>query len=103
MKKEIMYTESAPEKKYLWLHYKNGNLVLEAFGNKGWESVGDDSKSEAVNDVLKEVENIKKDSNKKAIKVDLPKLTEKSSKQALLSTIETLTKVLVKAGIIEVE
>ena len=35
MEKKIMYTENAPDKKFLWLHTKNNNLVLEVFGNYG--------------------------------------------------------------------
>ena len=43
MEKKIIYTENAPDKKFLWLHTKNNNLVLEVFGNHGWESVGNEN------------------------------------------------------------
>ena len=40
MEKKIIYTENVPDKKFLWLHHKDGDLILEGFGNNGWESVG---------------------------------------------------------------
>ena len=43
MKQEIIRSEYEPEKKFLWLHTKDGNLVLEAFGDQGWESVGNEA------------------------------------------------------------
>ena len=42
MEKKIIFSETMPDKKFLWLHTKNHNLVLEVFGNKGWEAIGDD-------------------------------------------------------------
>lgn len=73
MEKKIMYTENAPEKKFLWLHHKDGDLVLEGFGNNGWESVGKNTTpdiKEITSTILKEI----KSSKHEAIKVSLPKL-----------------------------
>ena len=43
-----------------------------------------------------------KSQKQKAVKINLPKLTENCSKKELLSTIDKLTKALVKTGIIEI-
>lgn len=100
MKKEIMYTEIAPEKKFLWLHHKGDDLVLEGFGNNGWESVGQEQTIDTAaiaTEVAKKIE-----VPTKAVKIRLPKLTEECSKKDLLVTIEKLKNALVKAGIIEI-
>ena len=55
MEKKIMYTENVPEKKFLWLHHKDGDLVLEGFGNNGWELVGNE------NPVVEQRKTIKKE------------------------------------------
>lgn len=86
MEKRIMYTEVAPDKKFLWLHTKNDNLVLEVFGNRGWESVGDDSEPIPA--------------APEPLKVKIPELDEHSTKKDVIKAFNTLKKVLVKANII---
>lgn len=39
MEKKIVFTSVEPNKKLLWLHYKNGLLVLQRFGSNGWEDI----------------------------------------------------------------
>lgn len=39
MEKKIIFTPVEPNKNLLWLHYKNGLLVLQRFGSKGWEDI----------------------------------------------------------------
>lgn len=108
MEKKIMYTENAPEKKFLWLHHKNGDLVLEGFGNNGWESVGKrDSvikQKETINkeELIAEITAVVKPEKATAIKMSFPKLTEDCSKKELIRTIEKLKNALIKAGIIEI-
>ena len=108
MEKKIMYTENAPEKKFLWLHHKNGDLVLEGFGNNGWESVGKENsiieQKETINkeELIAEITELVKPKKAIAIKMSLPKLTEDCSKKELIRTIERLKNALVKAGIIEI-
>ena len=108
MEKKIMYTENTPDKKFLWLHHKNGNLVLEGFGNNGWESVGKEGpvveQKETINKekLIAEITAVVKPERTTAIKMSLPKLTEDCSKKELIRTIERLKNVLVKAGIIEI-
>ena len=108
MEKKIMYTENAPEKKFLWLHHKNGDLVLEGFGNNGWESVGKENsvveQKETINkeELIAEITAVVKPEKVTAIKISLPKLTEDCSKKELIRTIERLKNALVKAGIIEI-
>ena len=101
MEKKIMYTENAPEKKFLWLHHKDGDLILEGFGNNGWESVGKET-SVNTEEIMANITKLIKSQKPKAIKINLPKLTENCSKKELLSTIDKLTKALVKTGIIEI-
>ena len=55
MEKKIMYTENVPDKKFLWLHTKNGNLILEVFGNHGWESIGDDTNNSKLLNIIREL------------------------------------------------
>ena len=102
MEKKIIFSETMPDKKFLWLHTKNHNLVLEVFGNKGWEAIGDDSITYGINNLAKENQELRKQLKVQApIQVKLPKLTENCSKKELLSTIEKLKNVLIKTGIIE--
>ena len=108
MEKKIMYTENAPEKKFLWLHHKDGDLVLEGFGNNGWESVGKErpviEQKKTINkeELIAEITAVVKPEKVTAIKMSLPKLTEDCSKKELIRTIERLKNALVKAGIIEI-
>lgn len=101
MEKKIMYTESAPDKNFLWLHHKDGDLILEGFGNNGWESVGKES---AINkeELIAEIYKNNTPQKTKAVKVVFPKLTESCTKKEMISTIDKLKNALVKAGIIEV-
>ena len=103
MEKKVIYSEKEPEKKFLWLHTKNNNLVLEVFGNKGWESVGDDNSDYAkeINSLKQDVANIKKPKKSNPIEVAFKELSEDCSKKELLYTVNMLVKVLVKAGIIK--
>lgn len=101
MEKKIMYTENVPEKKFLWLHHKDGDLVLESFSNNGWESVGKET-SINTEEIMANVTKLLKSKKQKAIKINLPKLTENCSKKELLSTIDKLTNALIKTGIIEI-
>lgn len=39
MEKKIVFTPVEPNKNLLWLHYKNGLLVLQRFGSNGWEDI----------------------------------------------------------------
>lgn len=108
MEKKIMYTENVPEKKFLWLHHKDGDLVLEGFGNNGWESVGKENpiveQKEPINkeELIAEITTAVKLKKDTAIKMSFPKLTEDCSKKELIRTIEKLKNALVKAGIIEI-
>lgn len=108
MEKKIMYTENTPDKKFLWLHHKNGDLVLEGFGNNGWESVGKENpvveQKKTINkeELIAEIITAVKPERIKAIKMSFPKLTEDCSKKELIRTIEKLKNALIKAGIIEI-
>ena len=108
MEKKIMYTENVPAKKFLWLHHKDGDLVLEGFGNNVWESVGKKNpvveQKETINKekLIAEITAVVKPERATAIKMSLPKLTEDCSKKELIRTIERLKNALVKAGIIEI-
>ena len=102
MEKKIVFSKTMPDKRCLWLHTKNNNLVLEVFGNKGWEAIGNDSMADMINKLAKENQELSKQLKAQApIQVKLPKLTENCSKKELLSTIEKLKNVLIKTGIIE--
>ena len=102
MEKKIVFSKTMPDKRCLWLHTKNNNLVLEVFGNKGWEAIGNDSMADMINKLAKENQELSKQLKVQApIQVKLPKLTENCSKKELLSTIEKLKNVLIKTGIIE--
>ena len=103
MEKKIVFSKTMPDKRCLWLHTKNNNLVLEVFGNKGWEAIGNDSVIDMINKLVKENQELRKQLKAQApIQVKLPKLTEDCSKKELLSTIEKLKNVLIKTGIIEI-
>ena len=104
MEKKIVFSKTMPDKKFLWLHTKNNNLVLEVFGNKGWEAISNDSVIDMINKLVKENQELRKQLKAQApIQVKLPKLTENCSKKELLLTIEKLKNVLIKTGIIKIE
>ena len=103
MEKKIIFSETMPDKKFLWLHTKNHNLVLEVFGNKGWEAIGDDSITYRINNLAKENQELRKQLKTQApIQVKLPKLTENCSKKELLEVISSLINSLVQAKVIKV-
>ena len=103
MEKKIIFSETMPDKKFLWLHTKNHNLVLEVFGNKGWEAIGDDSITYRINKLIKENQELRKQLKAQApIQVKLPKLTEDCSKKELLEVISSLIDSLVQANVIKV-
>ena len=103
MEKKIVFSETMPDKKFLWLHTKNNNLVLEVFGNKGWEAIGNDSMADMINKLAKENQELRKQLKVQApIQVKLPKLTENCSKKELLEVISSLIDSLVQANVIKV-
>ena len=103
MEKKIIFSETMPDKKFLWLHTKNHNLILEVFGNKGWEAIGDDSIVDMVNKLAKENQELRKQLKVQTpIQVKLPKLTADCSKKELLKVISNLINSLVQAKIIKV-
>ena len=103
MEKKIIFSETMPDKKFLWLHTKNNNLVLEVFGNKGWEAIGNDSMADMINKLAKENQELSKQLKVQApIQVKLPKLTEDCSKKELLEVISSLIDSLVQANVIKV-
>ena len=103
MEKKIIFSETMPDKKFLWLHTKNHNLILEVFGNKGWEAIGDDSIVDMVNKLAKENQELRKQLKVQTpIQVKLPKLTEDCSKKELLEVISSLIDSLVQANVIKV-
>ena len=102
MEKKIMYTENAPEKKFLWLHTKNGNLVLEVFGNHGWESIGDDTNNNKLLNIIKELsEKVDKLETIKQVSTKLIKIKEDCSKQEMISAIININKVLINSGLVK--
>lgn len=102
MEKKIMYTENAPEKKFLWLHTKNGNLVLEVFGNNGWESVGDETDNSELLKIIKELsERIDKLEAIKQVSTKLIKIKEDCSKQEMIAAIRNINKVLIDSGLVK--
>lgn len=102
MEKKIMYTENAPDKKFLWLHTKNGNLVLEVFGNHGWESVGDKTDNSELLKIIKELsEKIAKLENIKQVSTKLIKIKEDCSKSEMISAIININKVLINSGLVK--
>ena len=103
MEKKIVFSKTMPDKRFLWLHTKNNNLVLEVFGNKGWEAIGNDSVADMINKLAKENQELSKQLKVQApIQVKLPKLTEDCSKKELLEVISSLIDSLVQANVIKV-
>ena len=103
MEKKIVFSKTMPDKRFLWLHTKNNNLVLEVFGNKGWEAIGNDSMADMINKLAKENQELCKQLKAQApIQVKLPKLTEDCSKKELLEVISGLIDSLVQANVIKV-
>ena len=103
MEKKIVFSKTMPDKRVLWLHTKNNNLVLEVFGNKGWEAIGNDSMADMINKLAKENQELHKQLKVQApIQVKLPKLTEDCSKKELLEVISSLIDSLVQANVIKV-
>lgn len=102
MEKKIMYTENVPDKKFLWLHTKNGNLVLEVFGNHGWESINDETDNSELLKVIKELsEKITKLETIKQVSTKLIKIKEDCSKQEMISAIMNINKVLINSGLVK--
>lgn len=103
MEKKIVFSKTMPDKRFLWLHTKNNNLVLEVFGNKGWEAIGNDSMADMINKLTKENQELCKQLKAQApIQVKLSKLTEDCSKKELLEVISSLIDSLVQANVIKV-
>ena len=103
MEKKIVFSKTMPDKRFLWLHTKNNNLVLEVFGNKGWEAIGNDSVADMINKLAKENQELSKQLKAQVpIQVKLPKLTEDCSKKELLEVISSLIDSLVQANVIKV-
>ena len=102
MEKKIIYTENVPDKKFLWLHTKNSNLVLEVFGNHGWESIGDDTNNSKLLNIIKELsEKIDKLETIKQVSTKLIKIKEDCSKQEMISAIMNINKVLINSGLVK--
>lgn len=102
MEKKIMYTENAPDKKFLWLHTKNSNLVLEVFGNKGWESVSNETDNSEVLKIIKELsEKVDKLETIKQVPTKLIKIKEDCSKQEMISAIMSINKILINSGLVK--
>ena len=102
MEKKIMYTENAPDKKFLWLHTKNNNLVLEVFGNHGWESVSNETDNSELLKIIKELsEKIDKLETVKQVSTKLIKIKEDCSKQEMISSIMNINKVLINSGLVK--
>ena len=102
MEKKIIYTENVPDKKFLWLHTKNGNLVLEVFGNHGWESIGDDTNDSKLLNTIKELsEKVDKLETIKHVSTKLIKIKEDCSKQEMISAIININKVLTNSGLVK--
>ena len=103
MEKKIVFSKTMPDKRFLWLHTKNNNLVLEVFGNKGWEAIGNDSVADMVNKLVTENQQFRKPLKAQTpIQVKFPKLTEDCSKKELLEVISSLIDSLVQANVIKV-
>lgn len=102
MEKKIMYTENAPDKKFLWLHTKNGNLVLEVFGNHGWESISDETDNSELLKTIKELsERVTKLETIKQVSTKLIKIREDCSKQEMISAIMNINKILINSGLVK--
>ena len=102
MEKKIMYTENAPDKKFLWLHTKNNNLVLEVFGNHGWESVSNETDNSEVLKIIKELsEKVDKLETIKQVSTKLIRIKEDCSKQEMISAIMSINKILINSGLVK--
>lgn len=102
MEKKIMYTENTPDKKFLWLHTKNGNLVLEVFGNHGWESISDETDNSELLKTIKELsERVTKLETIKQVSTKLIKIREDCSKQEMISAIMNINKILINSGLVK--
>ena len=102
MEKKIIYTENAPDKKFLWLHTKNNNLVLEVFGNHGWESISDETNNSELLKTIKELsERVTKLETIKQVSTKLIKIREDCSKQEMISAIMNINKVLINSGLVK--
>ena len=102
MEKKIMYTENAPDKKFLWLHTKNNNLVLEVFGNHGWESVSNETDNSEVLKIIKELsEKVDKLETIKQVSTKLTRIKEDCSKQEMISAIMSINKILINSGLVK--
>ena len=102
MEKKIIYTEKAPDKKFLWLHTKNNNLVLEVFGNHGWESVGNENNNTELLKIIKNLsEKVAKLETIKQVSTKLTKIKEDCSKQEMISAIININKVLINSGLVK--
>ena len=102
MEKKIKYTENAPDKKFLWLHTKNNNLVLEVFGNHGWESVGNENDNTELLKIIKNLsEKVAKLEAIKQVSTKLTKIREDCSKQEMISAIININKVLINSGLVK--
>ena len=102
MEKKIIYTENAPDKKFLWLHTKNNNLVLEVFGNHGWEPVGNENDNTELLKIIKNLsEKVAKLETIKQVSTKLTKIKEDCSKQEMISAIININKVLINSGLVK--
>ena len=102
MEKKIMYTENVPDKKFLWLHTKNNNLVLEVFGNHGWESVSNETDNSEVLKIIKELsEKVDKLETIKQVSTKLTRIKEDCSKQEMISAIMSINKILINSGLVK--
>ena len=102
MKQEIIRSEYEPEKKFLWLHTKDGNLVLEAFGDQGWESVGNEIDNTALLKII-EAQNkkIEELTTIKAVETQLTEIKKDCYKQEMISSIINNKKVLIHSGLVK--
>lgn len=97
-----MYTENAPDKKFLWLHTKNNNLVLEVFGNHGWESISNETDNSEVLKIIKELsEKVDKLETIKQVSTKLTRIKEDCSKQEMISAIMSINKILINSGLVK--
>ena len=98
MKQEIIRSEYEPEKKFLWLHIKD----LEAFGDQGWESVGNEADNTALLKII-EAQNkkIEELTTIKAVETQLTEIKKDCSKQEMISAIININKVLINSGLVK--
>ena len=84
------------------MHTKNNNLVLEVFGNHGWESIGDDTNNSKLLNIIKELsEKVDKLETIKQISTKFIKIKEDCSKQEMISAIININKVLINSGLVK--